>query len=435
MRRGFGFCPNSWQDDYRLGDGCKIKHGFAFKGECMTIQDDYSLPIVVNIVNFQYTGGFRFETTKIQRYVGAYPREYELHPGDVLLVMTCQTPKGEILGVPGRIPRDEKSYLHNQRMGLAVLQDREALDLGFLYYLFLSSQFNHHLFNTATGAKILHTAPSRIEDYRFARPQVETQRRIASILSAYDDLIENNTRRIKILEEMAQMIYREWFVNFRFPGHEKVRMVESELGPIPEGWELKRLEDVAKVIERTIKSSSAPERIKYVDIASVSTARIEQIEPFDFADAPGRARRIVRHGDIIWSTVRPNRRSYALIVTSEPNLIVSTGFAVLTAKAVPFSYLYYSVTTDEFADYLTNHATGSAYPAVTGKEFEQAQLVVPSASLRNRFHEIAEPMLNLSWCLHKRNRNLRTTRDLLLPKLISGEIPIEAAAELMEQTA
>ena len=262
-----------------------------------------------------------------------------------------------------------------------------------------------------------------------------TQDRIASILSAYDDLIENNARRIKILEDMAQILYREWFVNFRFPGHQKVKMVESELGPIPEAWELKRLEDVAEVNEISIKSSSAPERIRYIDIASVSTARIEKIESLNFGDAPGRARRIVRHGDIIWSTVRPNRRSYALIVNPEPHLIVSTGFAVLTAKAVPFSYLYLTVTTDEFADYLTNHATGSAYPAVTGKEFEQAQLVVPPTSLRDRFHEVTEPLLNLSWCLHQRNRNLRTTRDLVLPKLISGDIPIDAAAELVEQTA
>ena len=433
------FQPDSWERNYRLGEGCKIKHGFACKGEFMTTEDDEKLPVVVNIVNFQYTGGFRFESTKVQRYVGAYPKEYELHPGDVLVVMTCQTPKGEILGVPGMIPFGERRYLHNQRMGLAVVQDRDALDLGFLYYLFLSAQFNTHLFKTATGAKILHTAPGRIEDYRFDRPPLWIQRRIASILSAYDDLIENNTRRIKILEEMAQMIYREWFVNFRFPGHENVRMVESELGPIPEGWTVQRLGDVAGVNDNSIKSSSPPDAIHYIDIASVSTARIEKKEPMRFADAPGRARRIVRNGDTIWSTVRPNRRSYALIVNPEPNLIVSTGFAVLTAEAVPYSYIYFATTTDEFADYLTNHATGSAYPAVNGKDFENALLVVPDESVGYRFHELTAPMLDLSWNLHQRNINLRKTRDFLLPKLISGEVPVEAAdeaaAEHMEQTA
>jgi type I restriction enzyme S subunit len=260
-------------------------------------------------------------------------------------------------------------------------------------------------------------------------PDEATQERTASILSAYDDLIENNTRRIKILEEMAQRLYREWFVNFRFPGHEKVRMVESELGPIPKGWTVKRLRDVAAVNELSIKTSSPPNRIHYIDIASVSTARIERKESMSFAEAPGRARRIVRHGDTIWSTVRPNRRSYALILEPEPDLIVSTGFAVLTATTVPYSYLYFSATTDEFADYLTNHATGSAYPAVNAKDFENAKVVVPAESVMHPFHEVTAPMLDLRRCLHGRTINLRATRNLLLPRLISGEIPVEAAEE------
>jgi type I restriction enzyme S subunit len=91
-------------------------------------------------------------------------------PGDVLIVMTCQTPKGEILGIPGRVPNDGRTYLHNQRMGLVKIIDYQKVDLGFLYYLFLSSGFNAHLFGSATGAKILHTAPSRIENYHFCRP-------------------------------------------------------------------------------------------------------------------------------------------------------------------------------------------------------------------------------------------------------------------------
>src|SRR5215467_8551538 len=223
----------NWEANYRLGDGCTIKHGFAFKGDSMTTAGSEDLPIVVNIVNFRYTGGFRFESTKVQRYLGDYPAEYELSPGDVLVVMTCQTPKGEILGVPGRIPMDGGRYLHNQRMGLVVITDPGALDPGFSYYLFLSPSFNQHLFKTATGAKILHTAPERIENFRFARPSLNLQQRIAVILRAYDDLIENNVRRIKILEETADMIYREWFVNFRFPGHERVKTVESEMGLVP----------------------------------------------------------------------------------------------------------------------------------------------------------------------------------------------------------
>ncbi|MCC6648710.1 MAG: restriction endonuclease subunit S, partial [Polyangiaceae bacterium] len=93
--------------EYRLGDGCTITHGFAFSG--MTESGDETLPIVVNIGNFQYSGGFRFESTKIQRFEGACPDRFKLDPGDVLVVMTCQTAGGEILGIPGRIPRDGRT--------------------------------------------------------------------------------------------------------------------------------------------------------------------------------------------------------------------------------------------------------------------------------------------------------------------------------------
>src|SRR5208282_520480 len=134
------------------------------------------------------------------------------------------------------------------------------------YYLFLSPSFNAHLFGAATGAKILHTSPSRIENYRFDCPPLRTQRKIAAILSAYDDLIENNTRRIRILEEMAQALYREWFVHFRFPGHEKVKMVESEMGMIPEGWTPSNLGSLTSVITKgttptTLGKSFTPEGI------------------------------------------------------------------------------------------------------------------------------------------------------------------------------
>ena len=111
---------------------------------------------------------------------------------------------------------------------------------------------------------------------------------------------------------MARSLYREWFVRFRFPGHEGVRMVESAVGAVPEGWEVKALGDIADVKAAAIKKCSEPERIKYVDIWSVSPGKIDKIEPMPFAEAPGRAWRVVRHGDIIWSTVRPNRKSYAL---------------------------------------------------------------------------------------------------------------------------
>jgi len=258
----------------------------------------------------------------------------------------------------------------------------------------------------------------------FPIPYPPHRRKIATVLSAYDDLIENNTRRITILEEMAQLLYREWFVHFRFPGHEGVAMVDSELGPIPEGWKVVKLGAIADINASSIRKDTAPERINYVNISSVSTGRIEEIEPMAFKDAPSRARRIVKHGDIIWSTVRPNRKSYCLILDPVSNMIVSTGFAVITARKVPYTYLYHALTTDEFVAYLTNNATGAAYPAVNAGDFKNADVLLPPSRLLESFHTIVVDFFDEKQNLHRKNDVLRRTRDLLLPRLISGEVGV-----------
>jgi type I restriction enzyme, S subunit len=255
-------------------------------------------------------------------------------------------------------------------------------------------------------------------------PQLITQQKIASILSNYDDLIENNTKRIEILEQMAKLVYEEWFIKFRFPGHEKVKMVYSELGEIPEGWRIDKLEKIASVNELSLKKGEEPQEINYVDISSVTTGKIDETKFIAYSDAPSRARRIVKHGDIIWSTVRPNRKSFALILNPLPNLIVSTGFAVITAKSIPYTYLYHTLTADDFVGYLTNNATGAAYPAVNSDDFKNANILVPTDDLLDQFNKIVSNLFNLKHNLLDKNQNLRKTRDLLLPKLISGEVDV-----------
>lgn len=224
---------------------------------------------------------------------------------------------------------------------------------------------------------------------------------------------------------MAQTLYQEWFVKFRFPGCEQVKMVESDLGLIPEGWEVKKLGKIADINKNNINKNNAPEQINYINITSVSPGRIDEIETMAFDNAPGRARRLVNHGDIIWSTVRPNRKSYSLIINPIENLVASTGFAVISTKKIACSYLYHVLTTDDFVHYLTNNATGSAYPAVNTKDFKNADILLPKSEIVERFNSIAEDMLFEKENLQQKNINLRKTRDLLLPKLISGQIDVE----------
>jgi len=178
--------PRGWKD-LSLGDVLKIYHGYAFKSECFS-ETITGKPIVVGIGNFCYSGGFRFGETRLKEYSGDYPKEFELHPGDILLAMTCQTPLGEILGVPGIIPNDGRIYLHNQRLGKVELT-RSDINRNFLYWLFVSKKFNYHLWKTATGTKVLHTSPDKIESFTFGLPPLPEQRQIAAVLSSIDDAI------------------------------------------------------------------------------------------------------------------------------------------------------------------------------------------------------------------------------------------------------
>ncbi len=268
-----------------------------------------------------------------------------------------------------------------------------------------------------------------LDDFLIELPPLPLQRRIAGILSAYDELIENSQRRIKILESMARAVYRVWFVHVRFPGHESVPLIPSPLGEIPQGWEVKKLATVAEVNRAQINARTAPEEVHYIDISSVSPGQIDSVTTYAFADAPGRARRIVQHGDVLWSCVRPNRRSHAKVMHPEPNTIVSTGFVVLTATKVPFTFIYFATTTDEFVAFLTNNATGAAYPAVTSTTFERADLVIPPLPLLKQFGDATIPMAEQVHKLQLQIQNLRCTRDLLLPRLLSGQIDVETMPE------
>ena len=230
---------NKW---YRakLGDFFRIKHGFAFKGKFFSDTGPY---ILLTPGNFEPNGGIKLKGDKEKYYTGNFPSEFLLEKGDLLVVMTDLTQNAPILGSPTFIPESGK-FLHNQRLGKIIDLDTRRLDDLFLYHLLNFPNVRSQIKASATGATVKHTAPERIYSVDVFIPEnTITQQKIAAFLSTYDDLIENNLRRIRILEEMAQTLYREWFVKFRFPGHQQVKMVNSPLGKIPEGWEVVKFGD------------------------------------------------------------------------------------------------------------------------------------------------------------------------------------------------
>lgn len=251
-------------------------------------------------------------------------------------------------------------------------------------------------------------------------PDRQLQARIVSILATYDDLIDSNRRRIALLEEAARLLYAEWFVHFRFPGHEHVKITDG----LPDGWERRRLGDVVETNRESYRAKELPDEINYIDISSVSQGRVVSKTSMLAAEAPGRARRKVKDGDVIWSNVRPNLRAYALIFDPDELDIISTGFTVLSASKVPFTWLYLFVTTDNFVAHLANHATGAGYPAVRPDDFARADVMIPTKLLMDHFHEATEPNFRLIKMLDQQNQKLAQARDLLLPRLMNGEIAV-----------
>jgi type I restriction enzyme S subunit len=332
------------------------------------------------------------------------------------IVLTREAPLGEV----GLLRSDDKAMLGQRTM--VYRADRKSLDQVFLYYSLLGPVLQAQIKTLGSGSTVEHMRVPDAENLSVPLPPLGEQRKIAAMLSAYDDLIENNRRRIALLERMAEQLYREWFVRFRFPGYQQAKFAKG----IPSNWRVAELSELAYINAGSIKKGREPESICYLDIGAVTTNTVEIPAPISYRDAPGRARRRVKHGDVIWSSVRPANRAYGLILEPPENLIASTGFAVISHReGIPFSFIKFAVTTDAFVEQMTAVAKGSAYPATSFGDFENAKLLLPTPDLLTEFDRLVLPMLTLAHRLGRQNEVLTVARDLLLPRLISGKLRVD----------
>ena len=382
-------------------------------------------PVFLGIKNVTDDGRLDLADSEIRHIAeedfAAWTRRVEPRPGDLVFTYEATLNRYAI------IPIGFRGCL-GRRMAL-IRTDGRRVNARYLHHYFFTPEWRTLIKrHTLSGATVDRIPLNRFPEFPVRVPPLPVQERIAGILSRYDDLIENCERRIRSLDEMARALYREWFVLFRYPGFEKSPQVESPRGMIPKGWRWEPLSGVASVNAKQVDARHAPNLIHYIDISSVGPGVVENVVDYAFTDAPGRARRVVSHGDILWSCVRPNRRSHALVLHPDEATIGSTGFAVLTAERVPCVYLYSATTTDSFVSYLEKRATGAAYPAVTARVFEEAPLLVPDKSVLERFGAMAGPAAEAVAQLRRRMANLRKTRDLLLPRLLSGELSVDSAA-------
>ena len=315
------------------------------------------------------------------------------------LIIAREAPVGNVA-----IIRQGQSVCLGQRTVL-VRPDPNKVNPEFLCYFMLGDYVQGRFGAAATGATVPHLNMRDIRGLQIpALPTREVQNRIASILSAYDDLIENNTRRIEILEEMARRLYEEWFVHFRFPGYEDVSFKESELGRIPEGWSVGKLQDVI-VLQRGFDLPVKNRTAGAIPIISATGGNGTHNE----AKVKGPGVITGRSGSI--GTVIYTHGDYWPLNTT------------LWGKSFPLGSTLFAFYTLSSID-LKGFNAGAAVPTLNRNDIHSLPVAIPSKTALSSFDQLVGPMHKLMDRLRHKNINLRAQRDLLLPKMVSGEIDV-----------
>ncbi|WP_172402881.1 restriction endonuclease subunit S [Pseudomonas putida] len=412
-------------ENVRLGDIAKVISGFAFKSSEFS---DEGVP-VVKIANIRV--GF-LDLDGAQRvnpsYLEKLADKYKVKSGDVLISLTGShiTQPNSVVGRLARASESVPACLLNQRAGKVILNDKDRCDLGFLYYYLTLASLRGDIAAMASGAASqANVSPAQVETLSIDLPPRDEQMRVSSILSAYDDLIENNMRRIEILEEMARRLYEEWFVQFRFPGHEGVELKESELGLIPEGWEVVALEKAVEINPKT-KVERDGEKV-FVPMGALSETGMV-ISGWEIKSGNSGAK--FQNGDTLVARISPclenGKTGFVdFLPASQPTACGSTEFIVLRSRSLCPEMVYCLSRSDRFREVAMKSMSGA-----TGRQRVRVESLVgypiaqPEGELVAKYHAFAQPCFKEIRGLANKNANLRQQRDLLLPKLISGEIDV-----------
>ncbi len=307
----------------------------------------------------------------------------------------------------------------------ALITNPEVCDHLFLFY---SLKFHRKDFiSMASGGSQRNLNGQLISNFTIKVPCLKVQKKIAYILSCHDFLIENNTRRIEILEQMAKLIYEEWFVKFRFPGHENVKMVPSDLGEIPEGWEVKKLPDFcSKVIDGTHDSPKPSENGyflvtgKHIINGFINFSECYLVSPDEHAKVIQRSK--PEKGDIIFSNI--GTLGSTVLVDQDFEFSIKNVALFKPLEDFYSSYLYLHFSSPETYNQMVKKASGTSQKFFSLNFLRNLDLMEPPKDLLHKFDKMIKPLIEERSLLNKKNQNLCKTRDLLLPKLISGEIDV-----------
>lgn len=409
-----------WKE-VRLGDVCEIKHGFAYKGKYFS--DTPTCDILVTPGNFTLSGGFKLDKPKF--YNGPVEKDYILSKGDLIVTMTDLSKNIDTLGYSALVPEVKGlTFHHNQRIGL-VENIANNVDKYFLYWIMRTPAYQSFIATHSSGTTVHHTSPKGIGNYVFKLPPLDDQRRIASILSSLDRKIELNNKINADLEEMAQAIFKNWFVDFE--PFKDGKFVDSELGMIPEGWKVGRLEDIAHIVGGSTPSKAKPEYYTQKGIAWLT--------PKDLSNHPAvyssrgeiditqegynsTSTKLMPKGTVLFTSRAP----IGYISIAQNDICTNQGFKSLVPRKAGTCFLYC------FLKYVTpeieNKSTGSTFKEASGALMKSLQVIMPEQKVFEEFEEIVSPLFARIESLEKENSRLSLLRDTLLPRLMSGELEV-----------
>ncbi|HMP84000.1 MAG TPA: restriction endonuclease subunit S [Verrucomicrobiota bacterium] len=349
-----------------------------------------------------------------------WTRRVEPKPGDIVFTYEATLNRYAI------IPEGFRGCL-GRRMAL-IRTDPKKVDAGFLFYYFFSPAWREVIKkNMMTGATVDRIPLITFPNFPVNVPPLPVQRRIAGILSAYDELMENSQRRIRLLEAMARALYREWFVHFRFPGHERIRLV----GSLPEGWTRKPLEEVAqfrlgKMLDQEknrgdLLSYLANVNVRWgeFDLQELRQMRFEQDELETYG---------LKFGDIVMCEGGEPGRCAIWKEQILGMMIQKAIHRIRCRENMDHIYLYHSLRDQGESGHLAALFTGATIKHLPREKLAKVTVVVPSAPLLRKFGEATHSMEAQAETLQRQIQNLRRTRDLLLPRLLSGQVELETEA-------
>ena len=408
---------------YRLNDICEFINGGAWSDK--EYADD-GVP-VLKVSNIKRNG---FSLEELNYIPFDLLNKYEKHllrVGDVVIATVGSHPN-LVESAAGRsciITQQVEGFLLNQNAVCIRSKNKDILSQIYLGLLCKTRDFQHYIQMRGKGAaNQMRIAISAIKEYECDIPDLTTQNQIGDSLFSYDLLIENNQKQIKLLEESAQRLYKEWFVDFRFPGYETTSIVDG----VPEGWT--RCSILDNDIFVFTKSKVAPFegwKVYYATADVTGTEISGDGEWITFQNKPSRAA-IQPINESVWFARMSN--SYKILCCYgessylSETAIISSGFAGFTAFKGCYCFVYATIASKRFNEEKNRYATGATQVSLTNEGLKKIQVVLPTKDVAEEYSRIVEPYIEKAEQLKRSIKLLRQARDRLLPKLMSGEIEV-----------